>query len=132
MFTFPLSAVRAVIARCQEDAAANGGFRCPHPLLAPGKEQEPGLWLVADDGVFVMSNGRLADGSTAMICYSREGDPDTNPNWYRYQFAYFGGKDCTEFLAAWQILTLADANPTATDLIVLVSQDRIELLLLFN
>lgn len=114
MFTFPLPAVRAVITRGQEDAALNGGFRNPHYGLAPGKDERSGLWLVGDEGVYLMSNGRLADGARAMVCYANECNPHTNPDWYAYKHRHFGGDDGVEFLAAEDILTLADSNPSAT------------------
>ncbi|BAV52682.1 Hypothetical protein MLTONO_p0212 (plasmid) [Mesorhizobium loti] len=60
MFTFPLSAVRAIIARGELDAAANGGYRNPHYGLAPGKDEKPGLWLVGDQGVYDMHGHRQA------------------------------------------------------------------------
>lgn len=63
MFTFTVSAVRAVIMRGRIDAFLNGGFRNPHYGLAPGKDEKPGVWLVGDEGVYVMSNGKLAEGS---------------------------------------------------------------------
>ena len=44
--TFPLSAVRDVIARGISDAEANGGFRDPHLGLSETDNRKPGLWLV--------------------------------------------------------------------------------------
>ena len=132
MFTFPLSAVRAVVARGEEDAAANGGFRSLQPVPSPGKDENPGLWLVSGDGVHIMSNGRLADGASAMIHYARECGPDRPPYWSHDQHEYFEGVDSVEFLSVEHILALAETNPAATDLIILVSGNIIELLLLLN
>ena len=42
MFTFPILAVRKVIARGEEDAAANGGFRNPYYGTRPGEGEKPG------------------------------------------------------------------------------------------
>jgi hypothetical protein len=116
MFTFPLSAVRAVIARGQADARANGGYRNPHFGLSPGKDEEPGLWLVGDHGVYVMSNGHIAYGERAMVVYADQCNPDTDPDWYDYKVHHFGGDDDVVFLAAVEILILADRRPDATHL----------------
>ncbi len=41
MLSFPLTSVRAVIARGRTDAEANGGFRDPYYGLRPGKDEKP-------------------------------------------------------------------------------------------
>ncbi|MER8458322.1 DUF3085 domain-containing protein [Mesorhizobium sp. M1300] len=125
MFTFPLSAVRAVIARGALDAAANGGFRNPHYGLAPGKDEKPGLWLVGDQGVYVLSNGKLPDGGKPMVCYADECNPGSNPDWWEYKSRYFGGDDGIEFLAAEEILAVADARPAATHLRIDLDENSI-------
>ncbi|MFZ5693274.1 MAG: DUF3085 domain-containing protein [Pseudomonadota bacterium] len=116
MFTFPLTTVRAVIARGQADAAANGGFRNPHYGLAPGDGEQPGLWLVGDEGVYLMSNGRVPQGVRPMVCYADQCNPRTNPDWRNYKRRYFGGDDGVEFLAAEEILAIANRRPAATHL----------------
>lgn len=63
MFTFPILAVRKVIDRGMADAEANGGFRNPYGLK-PGEGERRGLWLVGDNGVYIMSNGKLAEGGS--------------------------------------------------------------------
>ncbi|ASY67077.1 hypothetical protein ABIE78_000162 [Sinorhizobium fredii] len=59
MLSFPLTSVREAIARGRADAEAHGGFRNPYYGLRPGKDEQPGLWLVGDQGVYLMSNGKL-------------------------------------------------------------------------
>ena len=63
MFTFPIIAVRKIVERGVADAAAHGGFRNPYYGTRPGEGEKPGLWLVGDEGVYIMSNGKLAAGS---------------------------------------------------------------------
>jgi hypothetical protein len=46
MLSFPIESVREVIARGRADAEANGGFRNPHYGLHPGRDEQPGVWLV--------------------------------------------------------------------------------------
>ena len=65
MFTFSVTAVRAVLMRGRIDAFLNAGFRNPHYELAPGKDEKPGLWLVGDEGVYILSNGKLAEAVDA-------------------------------------------------------------------
>ena len=43
MFTFPIEAVRRVIARGEQDAAANGGFRNLYHGTKPGEGDQPGF-----------------------------------------------------------------------------------------
>lgn len=64
MLSFPIESVRAVIARGRGDAEVNGGYRNPHYGLDPGRDEQPGLWLVGDHGVYLCSNGKLPDGES--------------------------------------------------------------------
>lgn len=114
MFTFPVTQVRAVISRGQADAAANGGFRNPHYGLAPGKDEKPGLWLVGDEGVYLLSNSKLADGQRPLVVYAEECDPTTNPDYWHYKRQHFGGDDGIDFLDAAEILRLIETSPDAT------------------
>ena len=84
MFTFPVSAVRAVIMRGRIDAFLNGGFRNPHYGLAPGKDEKPGVWLVGDEGVYIMSNGGPGT-STETLAYL-----DFNAFHVDYDYGYGG------------------------------------------
>jgi hypothetical protein len=75
MFTFPIMAVREVIARGETDAVANGGFRNPYYGTRPGEGEKPGLWLVRDEGVYIISNGKLTEGQKPLVVYSNECHP---------------------------------------------------------
>jgi hypothetical protein len=75
MFTFPIESVRKVIARGKQDAAANGGFRIPYNGTETGEGDQPGFWLVGDQGIYIMSNGKLADGQKPLVVYSTECHP---------------------------------------------------------
>lgn len=116
MFTFSANEVRALIARGQSDAQANGGYRNPHYGLSPGKDEKPGLWLVGDQGVYLMSNGKLAEGMRPMVCYAAECDPSTNPDWWHYKQRHFGGDDGIDFLDAAEVLRLIDGDARPTHL----------------
>ncbi|MHA6688550.1 DUF3085 domain-containing protein [Mesorhizobium sp. A556] len=128
MFTFPIVQVRAIIARGQSDAAANGGFRNPHYGLDPGKDEKPDLWLVGDQGVYIMSNGILAEGVRPLVCYALECNPADQGDWGHYKERHFGGDDGIEFLDAAEILRLLDADPGATHLRVVLSENEISLM----
>ena len=114
MFTFPILGVRKVIARCIEDAAANGGFRNPYYGIKPAKDEKPGVWLVGDQGVYLISNGKLAEGQRALVVYSDECHPVGNPDWWHYKRRHFGGDDGIEFLAAETLIPLFDRNTRCT------------------
>ena len=118
MFTFPILGVRKVIERGKADAAANGGFRNPYCGLRPGKGEIPGLWLVGDQGVYIMSNGKLADGDRPLVVYSDECHPVGNPDWFHYKRRHFGGDDGIEFIDAERLIPLFDRNFRCTHLYV--------------
>ena len=118
MFTFSVMAVRAVLLRGRIDAFLNGGFRNPHYGLSPGKDEKPGLWLVGDEGVYIMSNGILAEKQRPLVVYAEECDPKTNPDYWHYKRQHFGGDDGIEFLDAFRLVTLIAAAPAATHLTI--------------
>ncbi|PRD43526.1 DUF3085 domain-containing protein [Phyllobacterium phragmitis] len=127
MFTFPLDKVREIIARGQSDAAANGGFRNPYYGLRPGEGERPGLWLVGDEGVYILSNGKLAEGQKALVCYAEECNPSSNPDYWHYKRQHFGGDDGIEFLDADEVMRLLDAMPDATHLRVQMTDTSMSL-----
>ncbi|MGN7958880.1 DUF3085 domain-containing protein [Agrobacterium radiobacter] len=90
MLTFPLASVRDVIARGRADAQANGGFRNPYYGLRPGKDEQPGLWLVGDHGVYLLSNGKLAGGQKPFVVYAEECNPATDDDWFEVKRRTFG------------------------------------------
>ena len=125
MFTFSVTAIHAVITRGRIDARMNGGFRNPHYGLAPGKDEKPGVWLVGDEGVYIMSNGKLADGQRSFVIYAEECDPKTNPDYWHYKRQYFGGDDGIDFLDAELILRSIEAQSPATHLTIEIPDDSI-------
>lgn len=127
MFTFPVDQIRAVIARGESDAAENGGFRNPYYGLRPGEGEQPGLWLVGDEGVYLLSNGKLADGQRALVCYAEECNPSTNPDYWHYKRRHFGGDDGIEFLDAAELMRLLNAMPDATHLRVEMTDTSLSL-----
>jgi hypothetical protein len=130
MFTFPILGVRKVIERGIADAAANGGFRNPYYGIKPGKDEKPGLWLVGDQGVYLLSNGKLADGERALVLYSDECHPVGNPDWWHYKRRHFGGDDGIEFLAADKLIPLFDRNTRCTHLRVQLTETDVLLSLI--
>ncbi|MEC5382370.1 DUF3085 domain-containing protein [Aurantimonas sp. C2-6-R+9] len=130
MFTFPILGVRKVIERGKTDAAANDGFRNPHYGLKPGKGENPGLWLVGDQGVYIMSNGKLADGDRPLVVYSDECHPVGNPDWFHYKHRHFGGDDGIEFIDAERLIPLFDRNFSCTHLHVQLTETEVSLSLI--
>lgn len=125
MFTFSVIAVRAVILRGRIDAFLNGGFRNPHYGLAPGKDEKPGLWLVGDEGVYILSNGKLAEEQRPLVVYAEECDPKSNPDYWHYKRQHFGADDGIDFLDAKMLVTLIAAAPDATDITITMTDDSI-------
>jgi hypothetical protein len=74
-------------------------------------EEQPGLWLVGDRGVYLISNskeGVLKPESTPerpshVVAYARECDPTTDDNWVENKIKYFGGDDLVYFVDAESI-----------------------------
>lgn len=125
MFTFPILGVRKVIERGIKDAAANGGFRNPYYGTRPGEGEKPGLWLVGDQGVYIMSNGKLGEGQKALVIYSAECHPAGTPDWWDYKRRWFGGDDGIEFIEADQLVSDFDRSFRATHLQVWLSETEI-------
>lgn len=130
MFTFSLTGVRAVLARSRADAAANGGFRHPYRGISPGGEARAGLWLVGDEGVYVMSDGKVAEGQRPLVIYAEECDPKINPDTWHYKRRHFGGDDGVEFIDAVELERLTAAAPDATHLQITVDDTSLSLSLI--
>jgi hypothetical protein len=64
----------------------------------------PGLWLVGDQGVYLMSNGRPAllvdaDDTRHVVAHAAEANPGTGlDSWWGVKRAAFGGDDGVVFL----------------------------------
>ncbi len=114
--SFPISAIRAVIARGETDAEANGGFRNPHYGLEPGKDEKRGLWLVGDQGIYVMSNGRLHPDARPLVVYAEECDPGKDGDWFHTKRRIYGGDDGVDFIDADSLEALMSASPDGTHL----------------
>lgn len=76
-----------------------------------------GLWLVGDQGVYLMPNTsdgihHKADGPRVVV-YARECNPDTMPfdTWWANKQATFGGDDGVEFVDADNLRALAAQMP---------------------
>lgn len=126
MFTFSVTDVRSVITRGRIDAFSNGGFRGLHSG-AEERQERPGVWLVGDEGVHIMSNGKLADAQRPLVVYARECDPKTNPDYWHYKRQHFGGDDGVEFLDAATLMKLIAAAPKATHLQITLTDGDISL-----
>ncbi|MBZ9772331.1 DUF3085 domain-containing protein [Mesorhizobium sp. CO1-1-8] len=130
MFTFPILAVRKVVECGIADARANWGFRNPYYGARPGKGEKPGLWLVGDEGIYIMSNGKLAEGARALIAYAEQCHPVGNPDWWDYKRRHFGGDDGIEFIEAERLLPLFDRHMRATHLNIELTETEIGLSLI--
>ncbi len=125
MFTFPILAVRKVIERGIADAKANGGFRLPYSGFSPAAQARPGLWLVGDQGVYIMANGKLPKGEKPFVVYSEQCHPRGDIDWWDYKRRHFGGDDGVEFIAAEPLIPLFDRNLRATHIKMDLTEDEI-------
>lgn len=127
MFTSSVTDIRAVLARGRDDAATNGGFRVPYQGISPEAEAGAGLWLVGDQGVYVLSNGKLAQGQRPLVIYAEECDPKSDPDYWHYKRRYFGGDDGVEFIDAVEFEKLVTAQPDATHLRIVMDDTSISI-----
>lgn len=94
--SFPLAAVKA-----EWEAARAASQHC-HPYT--GERGPPALWLVGDQGVYLMGNdkGRVPekDGGRPVV-YARECDPTklAFDDWWEAKHSIFGGDDGVEELS---------------------------------
>ena len=86
--------------------------------------------LVGDQGVYIMSNGKLAAGGRALVLYCEECHPDGNPDWYDYKRRHFGGDDGIEFIDAERLLPLFDRNSCCTHLGIVLTGTEVSLTLI--
>jgi hypothetical protein len=131
MFTFSVTDVRALLARGREDALANGGFRVPYQGLSSQTEARAGLWLVGDEGVYIMSCGRLAEGQRPIVIHAEECDPKTNPDYWHYKRQHFGGDDGVEFLDAIELEQLIAAASGMTHLRIVMDDTSLSISLIY-
>lgn len=127
MLTFPVQSVLDVIARGRADAGTNGGFRDPYYGLEPGKGERPGLWLVGDNGVYVMSNGKLSESGRPMVVYAEECHPDKNDDWFEVKRRTFGGDDGVDFIDAESLEAMIAASPRGTHLSFTFTDDAMQI-----
>ncbi|ACM39466.1 MULTISPECIES: DUF3085 domain-containing protein [Rhizobium/Agrobacterium group] len=130
MLSFPIESVRAVIARGRADAQANGGYRNPHYGLFPGRDEQPGVWLVGDNGVYLCSNGKLPNGEKPFVAYALECDPRTNDDWFEVKRMTFGGDDGVEFIDAAQLEAMISVCPNARHLGITFDEDSMEVFII--
>jgi hypothetical protein len=76
------------------------------PLYGQKVTAKPGLWLVGDQGVYLMSNGmppiKREASERNLVCYADECNPETLPfdEWWSHKQVGFGGDDGIEYLDA--------------------------------
>jgi hypothetical protein len=103
------------------------------PTFEGKKSEKPGLWLVGDQGVYLMSNGNPGslkpDGSGShVVCYADQVDPvklefDT---WWANKRASFGGDDGCDLLEADVIRRAITAAGTSDRIALNVTPQFIE------
>lgn len=132
---------RALVQRLLDHALAAAA----HARLRETGTPAPALWLVGDDGVYLMSNGLPAlsgelmanggplpplfqgEGSPKnLVCYAREVDPTklTMETWWAAKRASFGGDDGAELLLATDLVAALATYPSRVQPLMLdVSPD---------
>ncbi|MGC4026579.1 MAG: DUF3085 domain-containing protein [Mesorhizobium sp.] len=65
-------------------------------------ELSPGFWLVGDQGVYLMQNGKAIHAERQPVVYALECNPHTMPleTWWRNKCASFGADEGVRFVEA--------------------------------
>lgn len=92
-------------------------------LYGEKKTQKPGLWLIGDQGVYLMSNGdpgklisKIGEGGPGKeshhVCYADQVNPETLDfdEWWSNKRASFGGDDGCDFLGEKVIRSALEAS----------------------
>lgn len=123
VLTFDRDAIAAILAHSRQakDRSPAYGQEAPVP---------PGAFLVSDDGIYIMSNGRNAKGQHGWrahpVAYAHQCDPNTMPfeKWWAVKSRSFGGSDASEFLDANLLQQLCDTSLATIG--VIITGDEIE------
>jgi len=75
-----------------------------------GKVTGKGLWLVGDEGVYLMPN---TEAQTRTIVYANECNPAKSDEWWHVKRATFGGDDGVEFISIEEIERISAGRPGA-------------------
>ncbi len=102
--TFPAEKLRELLAAAETRWPL--GLR---PLW--GAKNPAGFWLVGDQGVYLMHNGKATEDKQIVV-YAEECNPDTMPfdDWWHAKRASFGGDDGCEFIDANVVRDAVAAN----------------------
>jgi hypothetical protein len=90
------------------------------PLYQDPKSAKPGLWLIGDDGVYLMSNGLPAqmaepdkpESTRRVVVYAKQCDPTKMKfeAWWENKRRSFGGDDGSVFLPATAFDNIPDGD----------------------
>lgn len=90
-YTFSVDDIRNII---KESRSAEGfrNYMNSHP-------EEPGAWLVGDQGVYIMSNRTRPDKEPPFVTYAKEANPNQDlDDWWHAKANGFGADDGVEFI----------------------------------
>lgn len=112
-----LTFLRAEIARLMAHAKT---AETHAPAYGQTGEIVPSLWLVGDQGVYLMSNGQpglKADGGGNIVAYAEQINPDRLPFdvWYQRKRTAFGGDDGIEAITVAEIEDCLATYPSLTE-----------------
>lgn len=103
------------------------------------KTKAPGLWLVGDDGVYLMTNSNppllrnpraRPEKRRNVVVYAAECNPQTLPfdTWYDNKRDGFGGDDGVEFIAVKHLETALFGYPPGAPLEIDVTPNALKIL----
>ena len=65
-----------------------------------GEDHGPGFWIVGDEGVYLMHNGKVTKAPKQHVVYAEECNPETLPfdTWWEEKNLTFGADDGADFI----------------------------------
>ena len=111
MLTFDIDDVLPLLAHAEAALEHGMGYS--------GEPPYPGLFLVGDQGIYLMSNGHPGllkeNGKGYVVVYANECDPTRHPfeDWWAVKRQEFGGDDGAEVFSAEEIRQVLACYPAA-------------------
>lgn len=92
------------------------------------KPEGPGLVLVHDQGVYLLSNGTppqlVGEGPSRVVAYAEGTNPNSDPDWWEVGRCLVGGDDFAQFLP---IEPFEDLIAAGAPIVLKVADDEIEI-----
>jgi hypothetical protein len=121
--TAPLTFNNTAIRRLLEQVRTRWDLGLLPSFADDASGPHPGFWIVGDEGVYLMANGKAIEAERQPLVYADECNPQTLPfdQWWEYKCASFGGDDGAEFIDRQ---TVENICATGHDMVIEFMDDK--------